>query len=293
VTLSTYTGQSGNLLNLTDLTTGQITLVVTDSLGQTADATYTFGVAVAPVYDETGTWSVIQGLDLRTLGTGSLSGNGTVTVGGKTFTVVTATGAPTSKTTTINASGVTVAQTGVSGDQTTVSLPTTALPNFAPCENILVDFLISTTASYLACNVSIGDTTNFSTGDCYGVTVNYGAVTAACNARRVSGGTATTVSMGSIATASKTFAVQVLLFAGRIPLMTIKESATYIVGPLLGLTQPMQGTIVGGPGAQSLAAGATIPSPLSTANVQMSVNGGTTFTVISYQFSRFTRPPSI
>jgi hypothetical protein len=293
VTLSTYTGQSGNLLNLTDLTTGQITLVVTDSLGQTADATYTFGVAVAPVYDETGTWSVIQGLDLRTLGTGSLSGNGTVTVGGKTFTVVTATGAPTSKTTTINASGVTVAQTGVSGDQTTVSLPTTALPNFAPCENMLVDFLISTTASYLACNVSIGDTTNFSTGDCYGVTVNYGAVTAACNARRVSGGTATAVSMGSIATASKTFAVQVLLFAGRIPLMTIKESATYIVGPLLGLTQPMQGTIVGGPGAQSLAAGATIPSPLSTANVQMSVNGGTTFTVISYQFSRFTRPPSI
>ena len=293
VTLSTYTGQSGNLLNLTDLTTGQITLVVTDSLGQTADATYTFGVAVAPVYDETGTWSVIEGLDLRTLGTGSLSGNGTVTVGGKTFTVVTATGAPTGKTTTINASGVTVAQTGASGDQTTVSLPTTALPNYGPCENILIDFLITTTASYLACNVSIGDTTNFSTGDCYGVTVNYGAVTAACNARRVSGGVATSVSMGTIATASKSFAIQVCLFAGRIPLMTMKESTTYLAGPMLGLTQPMQGTIVGGPGSQTLATGATIPSPLGTANVQMSVNGGTTFTVISYQFSRFTRPPFV
>jgi hypothetical protein len=291
VTLSTAVGQSGNLLNLTDLTTGRVTLLVTDSLGQTANATYTFGVAVAPIYNETGTWSVIEGKDFRTLGSGSLSGNGTLTVGGTTFTIVTATGAPASKSTTVSASGVTIVQTGVSGDQTTVSVPTTALPNFAACENILIDFLLSTTASYLACNVSVGDTTNFSTGDCYGVTVNYGAVTAAVNARRVSGGVATSVLMGTIATASKNFAVQVCLFAGRIPLMTIKESTSFITGPKLGQTQPMQGTTTGGPGSQTLATGTTIPTPLSVANIQMSVNGGTTFTVVAYQFSRFTRPP--
>jgi hypothetical protein len=266
-------------------------LLVTDSLGQTANATYTFGVAVAPIYNETGTWSVIEGKDFRTLGSGSLSGNGTLTVGGTTFTIVTATGAPASKSTTVSASGVTIVQTGVSGDQTTVSVPTTALPNFAACENILIDFLLSTTASYLACNVSVGDTTNFSTGDCYGVTVNYGAVTAAVNARRVSGGVATSVLMGTIATASKNFAVQVCLFAGRIPLMTIKESTSFITGPKLGQTQPMQGTTTGGPGSQTLATGTTIPTPLSVANIQMSVNGGTTFTVVAYQFSRFTRPP--
>lgn len=291
VTLSTAVGLTATLQNLTDLTTGQVTLTVTDALGQVADAIYTFGVAVAPVYNETGTWSVIEGKDFRTLGTGSLSGNGSFTVGGTTFTVVTATGTPTSKSTTVNASGVTIAQTGVSGDQTTVSVPTTALPNFAACENILIDFLLSTTASYLACNVSVGDTTNFSTGDCYGVTVNYGAVTAAVNARRVSGGVATAVSMGNIATASKNFAVQVCLFAGRIPLMTIKESTSFISGPRMGQTQPMQGTIAGGPGSQTLATGATIPTPLAAANIQMSVNGGTTFTVMAYQFSRFTRPP--
>jgi hypothetical protein len=279
------------LNNLTDGTTGEVTVTATDSLGQTADGTYVFGVAVAAVYNNTGTWSVIESLDLRTLGSGSLSGNGTLTVGGKTFTVVTASGAPSSKTTTVNASGVSVVQTGVSGDQTTVSLPTTALPNFAACENILVDFLISTSASYLACNVSIGDSTNYTSGDCYGVTVNYGAVTGAINARRVSAGAATSVSMGNIASASKTFAIQVCLFAGRIPLMTILESGTYITGPKIGRTQPMQGTLVGGPGSQTLATGATIPTPLSTILVQMSVNGGTSFTVLSYQFSRFTRPP--
>lgn len=53
----------------------------------------------------------------------------------------------------------------------------------------------------------------------------------------------------------------------------------------------MQGTLVGGPGAQSLGAGATVPTPLSTANIQMSVNNNTTFTVKAYQFSRYTRPP--
>ena len=291
VTLSTAVGLSATLQNLTDGTTGEVTITVTDSVGQTADATYVFGVAVAPVYNNTGTWSEIEGQDLRTLGTGSLSGNGSLTVGGKTFTVVTASGAPTSKSLTINASGATIAQGGASGDTTTVSLPTTALPNFAACENILVDFLISTTASYLACNVAIGDTTSWLTGDSYGVTVNYGAVTGVINARRVSGGTATAVSMGSIASASKTFAVQVCLFAGRIPLMTIAESGTYIAGPKLGTTQPMQGTLVGGPGSQTLATGATIPSPLGSILVQMSVNGATTFTVVSYKFSRFTRPP--
>lgn len=291
VTLSTAVGLTATLQNLTDGTTGQVTLTVTDALGQVVDATYVFGVAVAPVYNETAVWSLIEGKDFRTLGSGSLSGNGSFTVGGTTFTVVTATGTPTSKSTTVNASGVTIAQTGVSGDQTTVSVPTTALPNFAACENILIDFLLSTTASYLACNVSVGDTTNFSTGDCYGVTVNYGAVTAAVNARRVSGGVATAVSMGNIATASKNFAVQVCLFAGRIPLMTIKESTSFISGPRMGQTQPMQGTIAGGPGSQTLATGATIPTPLAAANIQMSVNGGTTFTVMAYQFSRYTRPP--
>jgi hypothetical protein len=139
--------------------------------------------------------------------------------------------------------------------------------------------------------VSIGDSTNYTSGDCYGVTVNYGAVTGAINARRVSAGAATSVSMGNIASASKTFAIQVCLFAGRIPLMTILESGTYITGPKIGQTQPMKGTLVGGPGSQTLATGATIPTPLSTILVQMSVNGGTSFTVLSYQFSRFTRPP--
>ena len=292
VTLSTAVGQSGNLLNLTDLTTGQVTLTITDSLGQTADATYTFGVAVAPVYNETGTWSPIESLDFRTLGTGSLSGNGTLTVGGKTFTVVTAAGSPTGKTTTVDSSGVTLSVTGVSGAQSTVSLPTTALPNFAPCENILIDFLFTTSASYNACAVSIGDTTSFASGDSYGILVTYGAGTGPINARRVSSGVLTSFAMGSIANASKTFAAQILLFAGRIPLMTIQESPTYLVGPKIGQAQPMQGTITGSPGSQALAAGATVPSPLSVANVQISATGTTSFTVLSYQFSRFTRPPS-
>ena len=292
VTLSTAVGQSGNLLNLTDLTTGQVTLTVTDSLGQTADATYTFGVAVAPVYDETGTWSVIEGKDFLTLGSGSLVGNGSFTVGGTTFTVVTASGTPTSKSTTVNASGVTIAQTGTSGTTTTVSVPTTALPNFAPCENILIDFLISTTATFLACTASVGDTTNYLTGDNYGASVNYGAVTGQINARRVTASTTTAISMGNIPVTNRNLAIQVCLFAGRIPLMTIQESTSFIAGPRIGQTQPMQGTLVGGPGAQSLGAGATVPTPLSTANIQMSVNGNTTFTVKAYQFSRFTRPPS-
>jgi hypothetical protein len=292
VTLSTSTGLSATLNNLTDGTTGEVTITATDSLGETADGTYIFGVGVAPVYAETGVWSAIESRDLRTLGTGSLSGNGTLTVGGVTFTVVTSAGAPTGKTTTVDASGVTVAQTGVTGDVTTVSVPTNALPNFAACENILVDFLISTQATYLACVASIGDLTSAAAGDSYGVTVNYGATTGTITARRVSSGALTTITMGSIASASKTFAVQVCLFAGRIPLMTILESSTYITGPKLGQTQPMQGTLVACPGAQSLASGATIPTPLSTILVQMTVAGTTIFTVLSYQFSRFTRPPS-
>ena len=291
VTLSTPAGLTATLQSLTDLTTGQVTLTVTDALGQTADATYTFGVAVAPVYDETGTWSVIEGKDFRTLGSGSLVGNGSFTVGGTTFTVITSSGTPTSKSTTVNASGVTIAQTVSSGATTTVSVPTTALPNFAPCENILIDFLISTTATFLACSVSVGDTTNYLTGDNYGATVNYGAVTGQINSRRVTASTTTAISMGNIPVTGRNLAIQVCLFAGRIPLMTIQESTSFIAGPRIGQAQPMQGTLVGGPGAQSLSAGATVPTPLSTANIQMSVNNNTTFTVKAYQFSRYTRPP--
>lgn len=291
VTLSTAVGLTATLQNLTDETTGQVTLTVTDALGQVADATYVFGVAVAPVYNETAVWSLIEGKDFRTLGSGSLSGNGTLTVGGTTFTVITSNGTPTSKSTTVNASGVTIVQTGVSGDTTTVSVPTTALPNFAPCENILIDFLISTTAAFLANTTSVGDTTSYLTGDNYGITVNYGAVTGQINARRVTSSVTTAVSMGNIPVTSRNLAIQVCLFAGRIPLMTIQESTSFIAGPRIGQLQPMQGTLVGSPGAQALGTSATVPTPLSTANIQMSVNGNTTYTVKAYQFSRFTRPP--
>jgi hypothetical protein len=297
VTLSTATGLSATLNNLSDGTTGEVVITATDSLGQTADSSFVFGIDVAPVYNETATFAVIQSTDMTAQGSGSLVGNGTFTVGSFTFTVVTSAGSTVAKSTALSSSGLTVAQTGgVSGDVTAVTFPSSVLVNYAACEHILFEALISIgTNNNSAVNVGLSDNTSSAAGNAFGVTFNGSTVVGASNyvtARRLTAGAGTTYTMSTTTvSANKSYAVQVLLFGGRIPLMSVSESTSYIAQPKIGVTQPMQGTLKGGPGSTTTPTGAAIAMGISNLKIQLFVNAVTNITLKSFRFSRYTRPP--
>jgi hypothetical protein len=290
VTLSTYLGQSATIQGLTDGATAQVTIQATDSLGQTADATYVVGVGVVPVFNENALWNLIGGTDLRTIGSGSRTGAGTLTVGGITFTMATIAGAPTGQALNVSASGVRLSQTSGVATSTGVWFDSGLLSNFTTGESILVNFLFSTTTFPTDANtiVSFGDSVDYSLGDAYSVQVNGNLFVVA---RRTTANIATTYTMGSQAAATnKTYAGQVLLVAGRIPYCTLSESSTFLGGPRLGLPQPMRGTFVGCPGAQTTASGATFSSPLSSLRIQLAVaSGNFGVTLLAYEVRRLTR----
>jgi hypothetical protein len=290
VTLDTYVGQSATMLGLTDATTAQVTIQVVDSFGQTADATYVVGVGVVPVFNENALWNYIGGTDLRTIGSGSRSGAGTLTVGGITFTVATIAGAPTGQALNVSASGVRLSQTSGVATATGVRFDSGLLANFTTGESILVNFLFSATSFPVDANtiVSFGDSVDYSLGDAYALQVNGNLNLVA---RRTTANIATTYNMGTqAAAANKTYAAQVLLVAGRIPYCTISESSVFLGGPRLGLPQPMRGTYVGCPGAQTTASGATFTSPLSSLLIQLAVaSGNFGVTLLAYEVRRLTR----
>jgi hypothetical protein len=290
VTLSTYTGQSATIQGLTDSATAQVTIQATDSLGQTADATYVVGVGVVPVFNENALWNYIGGTDLRTIGSGSRSGAGTLTVGGITFTVAPIVGAPTGQALNVSASGVRLSQTSGVATATGVRFDSGLLANFTTGESILVNFLFSATSFPFDANtiVSFGDSVDYSLGDAYALQVNGNLNLVA---RRTTANIATTYNMGTqAAAANKTYAAQVLLVAGRIPYCTISESSVFLGGPRLGLPQPMRGTYVGCPGAQTTGSGATFTSPLSSLLIQLAIaSGNFGVTLLAYEVRRLTR----
>ena len=290
VTLSTYLGQSATIQGLTDGATAQVTIQATDSLGQTADATYVVGVGVVPVFNENALWNLIGGTDLRTIGSGSRTGAGTLTVGGITFTMANIAGVTTGMALNVSASGVRLSQTSGVTTATGVWFDSGLLSNFTTGESILVNFLFSTTTFPTDANtiVSFGDSVDYSLGDAYSVQVNGNLFVVA---RRTTANIATTYTMGSQAAATnKTYAGQVLLVAGRIPYCTLSESSTFLGGPRLGLPQPMRGTFVGCPGAQTTSSGATFSSPLSSLRIQLAVaSGNFGVTLLAYEVRRLTR----
>jgi hypothetical protein len=292
VTLDTYVGQSATMLGLTDATTAQVTIQVVDSFGQTADATYVVGVGVAPVFNENALWNLIGGTDLRTIGSGSRSGTGTLTVGGIVFTVVTAAGTPAGQALAISTSGAVISQTSGLGTATGFWWDTGLLPNFLTGESILVNLLFQTTSlpgSSIAI-VTFGDAGSYVSGNNYGFSVNWDA-NGARVARRVTAGGANNYSLvtGQV-NSNKTYAAQVLLVAGRIPYCTISEGTTFLGGPRLGLAQPMRGTYTGTPGAQGTGTGSTFTYPLSSLRIQAAaVSGALSVTFLSYEVRRLTR----
>lgn len=289
-TLSTYTGKSADILNLSDSVTAQVVLQVVDSVGQTADATFVVGVGVVPVFSENALWNLIGGTDLRTIGSGSRTGAGTLTVGGITFTMAAIAGVTAGQALNVSASGVRLSQTSGVGTATGVWFDSGLLSNFTTGESILVNFLFSTTTFPTDANtiVSFGDSVDYSLGDAYAVQVNGNLVVVA---RRTTANIATTYTMGSQAAATnKTYAGQVLLVAGRIPYCTLSESSAFLGGPRLGLPQPMRGTFVGCPGAPTTGSGATFTSPLSSLRIQLAVaSGNFGVTLLAYEVRRLTR----
>jgi len=292
VTLSTYTGQSATIQGLTDSATAQVTIQATDSLGQTADATYVVGVGVVPVFNENALWNLIGGTDLRTIGSGSRSGIGTLVVGGITFNLVTAAGTPTNQTLTISASGLVVSQTAAVGSASSAWWETGLLPNFTTGESILVNMLFSTGAMPTngVALFTFGDTSNYSTGNNYGFSLNWNA-NGARVARRTTGGTNTNYTfVTGLLNANKTYTAQVLLVAGRLPYCTISEGTTFLGGPRLGLPQPMRGTYTGTPGSQSVSSGSTFSPPVSTLRMQVAAASATmAVTMLAYEVRRLTR----
>jgi hypothetical protein len=292
VTLDTYVGQSATMLGLTDATTVQVTIQVVDSFGQTADATYVVGVGVAPVFNENALWNLIGGTDLRTIGSGSRSGTGTLTVGGIVFTVVSAAGTPAGQALAISTSGAVISQTSGLGTATGFWWDTGLLPNFLTGESILVNLLFQTTSlpgSSIAV-VTFGDASSYVSGNSYGFSVNWDA-NGARVARRVTGGGANNYSLvtGQV-NSNKTYAAQVLLVAGRIPYCTISEGTTFLGGPRLGLAQPMRGTYTGTPGAQGTSTGSTFTYPISALRIQVAaVSGALSVAFLAYEVRRLTR----
>ena len=292
ITLDTYVGKSANILGLTDGATAQVTVQVVDSFGQTEDATYVVGVGVVPVFNENAIWDLIGGTDLRTIGSGSRSGTGSLAVGDITFNLVTAAGVPTGQTLSVSASGVAVAQVGAVGAATGAWWETGLLPDFTTCESILVNMLFSVAAmpTNSVAVFTFGDAANYIVGNNYGFSINWNA-NGARVARRVTGGTSTNYTFATgLVNSNKTYAAQVLLVAGRLPYCTISESATFLGGPRLGLAQPMRGTYTGTPGAQSTSSGATFSPPISTLRMQMaSASASFTTTMLAYEVRRLTR----
>jgi YD repeat-containing protein len=293
VTLDTYVGKSANILGLTDGVTAQVVVQAVDSLGQTADATYVVGVGVVPVFSENAIWNLIGGTDLRTIGSGVRTGVGLLVVGGITFQVVQAVGAPSGYRLNIDSNGVNLLMTGTVGESAGVYFNPNLLVNFTTGEHILVNMLFSTQAvmptnSVIA--VTFGDGTDYSAGSGYGVSLNWDA-NGARVARRLTGGTTTTYTLATGQTNSnKTYASQVLLVAGRIPYITLSESTSFIGGPRLGLTNPMRGTQTGTPGAQSTSAGATFSPPISQMRIQLAVaSANCNATLLAYEVRRLTR----
>lgn len=291
-TLSTYTGKSANILNLSDGVTAQVVLQVVDSLGQTADATFVVGVGVVPVFNESALWDLIGGTDLRTIGSGSRVGNGTLVVGSITFTMLTAAGTPTNPTLNISAAGLSLGITGAVGDASSVWWNTNLLTNFTTGEHILVNMLFSTAAIPIngVCVFTFGDSTSYVAGNGYGFSLNWDA-NGARVARRLTGGTNTnyTLATGQVNT-NKTYTAQVLLVAGRLPYCTLSEGTSFLGGPRLGLPQPMRGTQTGTPGSQSTSSGATFSPPISSLRMQVaSASASLTSTLLAFEVRRLTR----
>lgn len=290
-TLSIYTGKSANILNLSDGVTAQVVLQVVDSLGQTADATFVVGIGVVPVFDESALWNLIGGTDLRTIGSGSRSGNGTLVVGGITFTMLTAAGTPAGQALAVSPSGLVLSFTGAVGDATSVWWNTNLLTNFNTGEHILVNMLFSLAAMPVNSIglFTLGDSTSYLAGNGYGFSLNWDA-NGARVARRLTGGTSTTYVLASgQLNANKTYTAQVLLVAGRLPYCTLSEGTSFLGGPRLGLPQPMRGTNTGTPGSQSTSSGATFSPPISSLRMQVAGATGLSVTFLAYEVRRLTR----
>jgi len=290
-TLTAYTGQSATIQGLTDGATAQVTIQALDSLGQTATATYVVGVGVVPIFNENAIWNLVGGTDLRTIGSGSRSGNGTLVVGGITFTMLTAAGTPTGPTLDISAAGLVLSFTGTVGDATSVWWNTNLLTNFTTGEHILVNMLFSTAAlpTNATALFTFGDSTSYLSGNGYGFSLNWDA-NGARVARRLTGGTSTNFILASgQLNANKTYTAQVLLVAGRLPYCTISEGTSFLGGPRLGLAQPMRGTFTGTPGSQSTSSGATFSPPISSLRMQVAGATGVSVTFLAYEVRRLTR----
>jgi len=292
VTLDTYVGKSANILGLTDGATAQVTVQVVDSFGQTEDATYVVGVGVVPVFNENAIWNLIGGTDLRAIGSGSRSGTGTLVVGGITFNVATAAGAPTGQALSISAAGAVITQTSGVGTATSLWWETGLLPNFTTGESIVVNMLFSTSAMPVngVALVTFGDAASYVSGNNYGFSLNWDA-NGARVARRVTGGTNTNYTfVTGLVNSNKTYTAQVLLVAGRLPYCTISEGTTFLGGPRLGLAQPMRGTYTGTPGSQSTSSGATFSPPISTLRMQVAAaSAAMSTTILAYEVRRLTR----
>jgi hypothetical protein len=300
--LSTTSGRSATITNLTTGDISRVTLTCTDSYNQTATATYVVGVGVPAIFDEGAYWNTIQSVDFTTLGSGTASctadsQHNTITVDGFTMGINAALAGGRGSIV-LDSSGLKLTMT--SGTGTALSCDVLmSLANFSAMENILVDMIIdvpSITSGRQICT-SIGDGTHYRSGDSFGMQFSPSAtdvVNMIIRKWQSSAATTYTDTTGATITPGS-WAVQILLIGQRFGLITWSPSSNYIDGPSLGKSVPMHGTYAASAGgtAPTAAVSNTVTSPLSSLRLQTTiVNGAFNYTLKKARVRRLSRPPS-
>jgi len=302
-TLSTTSGRSATLSNLTDGDISRIRLTCADEFNQTATSDYVVGIGVPAVFDEGARWNTVQEVNCTTIGTGSATVAADAVfysfiTGSITFGAVAAiTGGR--GTITLDSSGFKTNLTSGTGTSITSTI-LLSIANYAPMEHILVDAIIEVPSMATGRNlaISIGDANHYRAGDSYGIQINPASLnTGAIVTRRwQSSALQTGVNLVASTTITpKTWAVQLLL-AGQIFCITsIKEDTDYMEGPKIGNANLMRGTWSASAGGNGVASSASdiITAPLSSLKFQIScINGSFTPIVKKVRARRLTRPPS-
>jgi hypothetical protein len=302
--LSTLTGRSGSISPLSNNDVSKVVLTCTDQFSQVVTSSYIVGIAANPVFDEEANWGTIYEIDFTNIGTGSLSGTGSVTIGGITFTLLNLSGTPTHS---ISASsnGLRYVMSGTAATSQASNLRfaiSGGISNYTPAEHILLDMVteIEKQNYPYSFNMGMGDGLNINDLDSFSIRLSWtNATTGSIDARRYQSETASAQSIGSTTDAfsNSTFSGQILMDSQRIPLMTVTKTTDYLGGPKLGLSAPMRGTWTGSPGGSGVTASSSLASAFSTINMHFvlsntSVVGNSAVIIKKIRFRRLTRPPS-
>jgi len=302
-TLSTTSGRSATLSNLTDGDISRVRLTCADEFNQIATSDYVVGIGVPAVFDEGARWNTVQEVNCTTIGTGSATVLADAVLysfvtGSITFGVQAAT-AGGRGTMVLDSSGLKTNLTSGTGTSITTTI-LLSIANYAPMEHILVDAIVEVPSMATGRNlaISIGDSNHYRAGDSYGIQMNPSSLdTGAITTRRWQSSAlqAAVNLVASTTITPKTWAVQLLLAGQVFCITSIKEATDYMEGPKIGNTNLTRGTWSASAGGSGIGASTSdiITAPLSALKFQIScINGSFTPIVKKVRARRLTRPPS-